>query len=51
VQQHHVPGGPLDGKTTDHWAVRDDAGLMRQLTTTPHQQVPAGTTPAAAPIA
>jgi predicted ester cyclase len=27
----------IDGKATDHWAVRDDAGLMRQLTSSPPQ--------------
>jgi predicted ester cyclase len=39
----------VEGKAVEHWAVRDDAGLLRQLSPTPHPQAPVPTAPAGAP--
>ena len=39
----------LDGRAVEHWAVRDDASLMRQLTSSPQQ--PAMSVPAPASAA
>jgi predicted ester cyclase len=41
----------IDGKAMEHWAVRDDAGLMRQLTSSPRESSTPVTAPAEAPIA
>ena len=38
-----------DGKTVEHWAVRDDTSLMRQLTSSPRPSSTAVTAPAGAP--
>jgi predicted ester cyclase len=38
-----------DGKAIEHWAVRDDASLMRQLTSSPQPASTAVTAPADAP--
>ena len=41
----------IDGKAMEHWAVRDDAGLMLQLTSSPRESSTPVTAPAEAPIA
>src|SRR5437763_11458391 len=41
----------IDGKAMEHWAVRDDAGLMRQLTSATRGSCPTQPAPADAPTA
>jgi hypothetical protein len=41
----------IDGKAVEHWAVRDDACLMRQLTSSPRESSTPATAPAEVAIA